>query len=64
MIQLLKLLLLAAFIYAIITMVRFFMKVGRVADERRKQEHIREKGPGPKQREGIIELDKDDYKVE
>ncbi|HOD14244.1 MAG TPA: hypothetical protein PK307_11860 [Spirochaetota bacterium] len=64
MIQLLKLLLLAAFIYVIITMARFLIRTGRLAEERRKRENIREKDPGPKKREGVIELDKDDYKVE
>ncbi len=64
MTQILKLLLLAAFIYVIFTMVRFVIRAGRMADERRKRENIREKGTGPKQREGVIELEKDQYKVE
>jgi hypothetical protein len=62
--QLLKLLFFAAFVYVLVTLFRFILRVGRLADEKRKRENIREEGPGPRKRDGVIEIDKDHYKVE
>lgn len=64
MIAFIKLLLLAGFIYALVTLVRLVIRMGRIAEERRKREDIRDKGAGSQQRKGVIEIDKDQYKVE
>jgi hypothetical protein len=50
--------------YVIVTLVRFIIRAGRMADERRKQQNIRGESRGPKRKNGDIELDKDQYKVE
>ena len=62
--QLLKLLFFAAFVYVLVTLFRFILRAGRLVNDRRKQENVREDGPGPRKKDGVIEIDKDDYKVE
>jgi hypothetical protein len=62
--QLLKLIFFAAIVYALVSLFRLILRAGRVADERRRRENIRSSGPGPQRRDGVIEIDKDHYKVE
>jgi hypothetical protein len=62
--QLLKLLIFVFFVYALIALFRFILRAGRLANEQRRRDNIREKGPAPGRRDGVIEIDKNDYKVE
>ena len=62
--QLLKLILFAAFVYALVTLFRFFLRAGRLVNGGRDRGNIRGNGPGPRTRDGVIEIDKDQYKVE
>jgi hypothetical protein len=62
--QLLKLLFFAAFVYMLVSLFRLILRAGRLANDRRKQENVREDGSGPRRKDGVIEIDKDDYKVE
>jgi hypothetical protein len=62
--QLLKLLIFVFFVYALISLFRFILRAGRLANEQRRRDTIHENGTRPGKRDGVIEIDKDDYKVE
>jgi len=62
--QMLKLLFFALFVYVLYSLFRLILRAGRLANEQRRRDNIRENGPRPGKRDGVIEIDKDDYKVE
>lgn len=67
--QLFKILFFVFLIYLLYNLVRFVIGIGRMArDSKKKNEEIRENmrrdDSGTKRGKGIIELDKDQYKVE
>jgi len=66
---LLKILFIAAFIYMLYNLIVYVIKVGRIVRAKRKEQEIR-KDAGRNDRSGqgigkqVIELDKDQYRVE
>ena len=62
--QMFKLLFFALFVYVLYSLFRLILRAGRLANEQRRRDNIRENGPRPGKRDGVIEIDKDDYKVE
>jgi hypothetical protein len=69
--QLLKIIFFGIIIYSLFSLFRFLIRIGRAVNAGRAEEktqarqNIREQGPRMgKGRRGIIELDKDQYKVE
>jgi hypothetical protein len=69
--QLLKIIFFAIIIYWLVRFIRFLVRIGsamnarRAKDEKQAHQDIREDGPRMrKNRNGTIELDKDQYKVE
>ena len=62
--QMLKLLFFALFVYVLYSLFRLILRAGRLANEQRRRDNIRENGPRPGKGDGVIEIDKNDYKVE
>lgn len=69
--QLLKIIFIAIIIYALISLVRFLIgigravKAGRAEAEKQERRNVREDGPRVRRDgRGTIELDRDQYKVE
>ncbi|OHD65556.1 MAG: hypothetical protein A2176_03130 [Spirochaetes bacterium RBG_13_51_14] len=68
--QLLKILFIAVFIYMVYNLISYLFKLGKALrdrqteDEKRRQQRMRNAGPGRRNRSDVIELDKDQYKVE
>ena len=69
--QLLKIIFIAIIIYWMVRFVRFLIRIGlamnsrRAEDEKQARQDIRKDGPRMRKgRNGTIELDKDQYKVE
>jgi hypothetical protein len=68
--QLLKVIFFAIIIYSLFSLVRFLIRIGAAVNKGREEEKkarqdVREEGPRMRRdRRGVIELDKDQYKVE
>ena len=61
--QMLKLLFFSLFVYVLYSLFRLIIRAGRLANERRR-DNIRENASRREKRDGVIEIDKNDYKVE